>query len=298
MLSECRLFVTFIPLFHENSTMNTLADLERYASTLDRSERMPVLFVGHGNPMNAIRENSFTRGFQKAAQLLPSKPSAVLCVSAHWYIRDTRVTAMSSPKTIHDFYRFPKELNEVLYPAPGSPELAAETAGLLKPVGHVELDHDWGLDHGTWSVIKHLFPEADVPVIQLSIDATKPAQFHMDLAKQLQPLRDKGILIVGSGNIVHNLRLVEWKMGEVDEFGFDWAHEVRDEVNKLLEERRFDELLRYQEKGSAWQTAIPTPDHYLPLLYSMGPVTSKDEMYFFNDQLTMGSLSMTSILIS
>ncbi|WP_332019819.1 4,5-DOPA dioxygenase extradiol, partial [Kaistella sp.] len=186
-----------------------LNDLENISQQFNTTEKMPVLFLGHGSPMNAIEENQFVQGFRNISREIP-KPNAILCISAHWFTNGTFVTAMQNPKTIHDFYGFPKELFEVQYPAPGNPELAKETAELLLPE-IVEEDHSWGLDHGAWSVIKHLYPNAEIPVIQLSIDYTKAPQYHFDLAKKLQKLREKGILIIGSGNIVHNIRLVDWK---------------------------------------------------------------------------------------
>ena len=199
--------------------MNTLNDLHKISSTFSNTEKMPVLFLGHGSPMNAIEENQFVAGFRNLAKTLP-KPKAILCISAHWFTNGSKVTAMEMPRTIHDFGGFPQALFEVQYPAKGSPELALETKELLLPTD-VELDEKWGLDHGAWSVIKHLYPDADVPVIQLSIDYTKPAQYHFELARKLSALRTKGILIIGSGNIVHNLGLVDYHNFDKDNYGYD-----------------------------------------------------------------------------
>jgi 4,5-DOPA dioxygenase extradiol len=256
---------------------------------------MPVLFLGHGSPMNAIEENQFVQGFRKAASEIP-KPNAILCISAHWYTDGTFVTAMDMPKTIHDFYGFPKALFDVQYPAPGSPELAKETAELLLPVD-VEEDHSWGLDHGAWSVIKHMYPDADIPVIQLSIDHTKPARYHYDLAKRLNKLREKGILIIGSGNIVHNLRLIDWKNINTVGAGWDWAIEAREKTNNWLLDGNFQNIIDYQKQGTFLQYAVPTPDHYLPLLYTLGLKDQSEELTLFNDELIGGSLSMTSVRI-
>lgn len=256
---------------------------------------MPVLFLGHGSPMTAIEENQFVNGFRAIAKSLP-RPNAILCISAHWYIKGTKLTAMEMPRTIHDFGGFPRELYEVQYPAKGSPALAKETRQLLDPA-FVGLDESWGLDHGSWSVIKHLYPKADVPVVQLSIDYTKPPGTHFELARQLTSLRDKGILIIGSGNIVHNLGLVDFSNFDKENFGFDWAFEARETINKLLIDGNFKLLTEYENLGKAVQLAIPTPDHYLPLIYVLGLIQKGDAMNFFNDQLVAGSLSMTSLKI-
>ena len=276
--------------------MNTLNDLHKISSTFSNTEKMPVLFLGHGSPMNAIEENQFVTGFRDLAKTLP-KPNAILCISAHWFTNGTKVTAMEMPKTIHDFGGFPKALFDVQYPAKGSPELAFETKELLHPFA-IDLDETWGLDHGAWSVIKHLYPEANVPVIQLSIDYTKPAQFHFDMAQKLSALRTKGVLIIGSGNIIHNLRLVDFHDFDKDNYGYDWAIEARETINKHLLDDNFQPLIDFEKLNNAVQLAIPTPEHYLPLIYTLGLKGKQDELSLFNDKLVGGSLSMTSVRIS
>ncbi len=275
--------------------MNTLKDLQKVSEMFPNTDKMPVLFLGHGSPMNAIEENQFVSGFRNIAKTLPS-PKAILCISAHWFTKGTKVTAMDMPRTIHDFGGFPKALFDVQYPAHGNPELALETQKLLLPT-EVEMDHEWGLDHGAWSVIKHLYPEADIPVIQLSIDYSKPTQFHFDLAQKLNTLRHKGILIIGSGNIVHNLRLVDFYNLDKENYGYDWAVEAREKVNNYLLEGNFQPLIEYEKMGQALKLAIPTPEHYLPLIYTLGLKEKKEELSLFNDKLVGGSLSMTSIKI-
>ncbi len=278
------------------SSMNTLQDLNKLADSLSNSDRMPALFLGHGSPMNAIEENQFVKGFREAGRAIEPAPKAILCISAHWFTKGTMVTAMESPKTIHDFYGFPKELFAVQYPAPGNPELAEETAKILSGYD-VDLDHEWGLDHGAWSVIKHMYPEANIPVIQLSIDYTKPPSYHFELAQRLAQLRDKGVLIIGSGNIVHNLRMIDWKGADLDDHGYDWAREARAKINELLVDGNIDPLLAYQNQGQAWNLAIPSPDHFLPLIYTIGLQGKSDNLSLFNDKLVMGSISMTSVVI-
>ncbi len=275
--------------------MNTLNDLHKISSTFSNTEKMPVLFLGHGSPMNAIEENQFVAGFRNLAKTLP-QPNAILCISAHWFTRGTKVTAMEMPRTIHDFGGFPRELFAVQYPAKGSPELANVTKELLLPAD-VELDQVWGLDHGAWSVIKHLYPDANVPVIQMSIDYSKSPQYHFELAQKLSALRHKGILIVGSGNIVHNLRLVDFYNMDVDNYGFDWAIEAREKVNQFLLDGNFQALIDYDKLGTAMQLAIPTSEHYLPLIYTLGLKEKQEELSLFNDKLLGGSLSMTSVKI-
>ena len=275
--------------------MTTLQDLHSISSAFSNTDKMPVLFLGHGSPMNAIEENQFVAGFRDLAETLP-QPNAILCVSAHWFTKGTKVTAMEMPRTIHDFGGFPQALFDVEYPAKGSPELAVETQKILDPV-LVELDEHWGLDHGAWSVIKHLYPKANVPVIQLSIDYTKSGQYHFELAQKLQSLRYKGVLIIGSGNIVHNLRMVDFRNFDKDNYGYDWAIEARETVNNYLLEGNFDPLINFERLNKALQLAIPTPEHYLPLLYSLGLKDKTDDLSLFNDKLLAGSLSMTSVKI-
>jgi 4,5-DOPA dioxygenase extradiol len=276
--------------------MTNLTDLTNVAKSFSNSAKMPVLFVRHGNPMNAIEENIFVDGFRKIASQI-DKPNAILCISAHWLTNGTKVTAMPFPQTIHDFGGFPDELFQVQYPAKGSPELADETKSLLATTP-VELDEKWGLDHGTWSILRRMYPNADIPVIQLSIDYGKPMQWHFDLARQLNSLRSKGVLIIGSGNIIHNLRLVDfYNINKVD-YGFDWAIESRTIFNNYLENENFDAIINYEKGPSALKMAVPTPDHFIPLLYSLGLKEKMDKISLFNDHLVAGSLSMTSVLIN
>jgi 4,5-DOPA dioxygenase extradiol len=276
-------------------SMQNLNDLYATSKSLPNTEKMPVLFLGHGSPMNAIEENQFVTGFRNSAKNI-AKPNAIVCISAHWFTNGTKVTAMEMPKTIHDFFGFPQALFDVEYPAKGNPKLAQETAELLLPTS-VELDEKWGLDHGAWSVIRHLYPNADVPVIQLSIDYTKPAQFHYELAQKLNSLRNKGILIIGSGNIIHNLRLVDFQNFDKDNYGFDWAIEARETINNYLVDGNYQPLIDYEKQSKAFQLAVPTPDHYLPLLYTLGLQQKNESLSLFNDKLVAGSLSMTSLKI-
>lgn len=261
---------------------------------MENTPRMPVLFLGHGSPMNAIEENEFVQGFRKISSEIES-PRAILCISAHWETRGTQITAMARPRTIHDFGGFPKELYEVQYPAPGHPALAKETQGMIKST-KVHLDDKWGLDHGTWSVIKHMYPEANVPVIQLSLDYTRDAGSHYELAKELGRLREKGVLIVGSGNMVHNLRMVDW--GKLNEnYAYDWAKEASQKMIQCMLDGNHEPLIAYHKLGRAFELSIPTPEHYLPLLYALALQDKKDAISLFNDQPVAGSLSMTSVRI-
>lgn len=255
----------------------------------------PVLFIGHGSPMNGIEDNDFSKTWVQFGKELPT-PKAVLVISAHWLTKGTHVTAMEFPKTIHDFGGFPKELFEVQYPAKGNPVLAKETAELIHST-NVGLDHDWGLDHGTWTVVRHMYPNADIPVLQLSIDYGKPAQYHYNLAKEIAALRKKGVLIIGSGNMVHNLRMVAWNKLNEPNYGFDWAIEMNEVFKKEITDRNHQALINYEKLNAASRLAIPTPDHYFPLMYILGLQNKQEELRFFNDQLVGGSLTMTSLKI-
>jgi 4,5-DOPA dioxygenase extradiol len=272
-----------------------VSELHKITQPFSRTQRMPVLFLGHGSPMNAIEENEFVNGFRSIAQLLP-KPNAILCVSAHWETRGTFITAMDNPLTIHDFGGFPKALYEVQYPAPGSPQLAMEAKSLIKSTD-VELDKKWGLDHGSWSVIKHLYPNADVPVIQMSLDYYQTPQYHYDLMKQLAPLRYKGVLIIGSGNMVHNLKMVAWDKFNDDNYSFDWALEASEKMKSYILNGDHKQLINYRCHGKAFELAIPTPEHYLPLLYTLALQEDNDPVSLFNDKAVAGSLTMTSVRV-
>ena len=269
--------------------------LNKIARTGDNTAQMPALFLGHGSPMNAIEENEFVAGWREAGKAIP-RPKAILCISAHWETRGTLVTAMENPPTIHDFGGFPQKLYEVEYPAPGSPELAMETQKTLTKT-EVGLDLKWGLDHGCWSVVKHLYPEADVPIIQMSLDYYQTPQAHYDLAKELASLRRKGILIVGSGNLVHNLGRVAWdKLNEIG-YSYDWATEANEKMKKFILEGDHKQLIDYKSHGRAFDLAIPTAEHFLPLLYILALKEENEEVAIFNDKAVAGSLTMTSVKI-
>lgn len=265
-----------------------------------KTNLMPVLFVGHGNPMNAIEENEFSIQWRKVGKSFPL-PRSILCISAHWETEGSSVTAMRNPKTIHDFGGFPPELYAAKYSAPGDPELAKEVAEFISHAP-VTLDQDWGLDHGTWSVLKQMYPKADVPVVQLSLDYTKPPIEHFELANDLFPLRSKGVLVIGSGNMVHNLGRVAIPSGRMEDFnkpfGFPWAIEANDLFKKIIDTEQFDKLADYKSLGAAVQLAIPTNEHFLPLLYALALKQPKDKLTYFNDKPLAGSLTMTSLIIS
>jgi len=282
--------LAMLPIIPESMEVNALNKL---SEALPNTERMPLLFLGHGSPMNAIEENEFVQGFRKVGHEI-QRPKAILCISAHWETKGTYVTAMQRPRTIHDFGGFPPALFDVQYPAPGSPELALETKKMIRKT-EIVLDDTWGLDHGAWSVIKHLYPNADVPVIQMSLDYTKPAKYHFELAQELTILRNKGILLVGSGNMVHNLRKVAWDKLKGEPFAFDWAMEANEKMKSYLLNGDFQSLIDYDKQGAAFNLAIPTPEHYLPLIYTLALTDKKDSITFFNDQPVGGSLSMTSV---
>jgi 4,5-DOPA dioxygenase extradiol len=252
---------------------------------------MPAIFFGHGSPMNTLERNRYTEAWRQLGAMV-AKPKAILAISAHWYIEGTAVTAMERPKTIHDFYGFPQALFDVQYPAPGDPKLAARVRALLAPVD-VALDQAWGLDHGTWSVLKHAFPAADVPVVQLSIDATQPASFHHALGAHLAPLRDEGVLIVGSGNVVHNLRTVGWGGGAP----YDWAVRFNDYVRGAIAAKQYDRLIEYPNAGPDARLAVPTPDHYLPLLYVLGTQAPEESARIAIDGLEIRSIGMMSLWV-
>jgi 4,5-DOPA dioxygenase extradiol len=247
---------------------------------------MPVVFFGHGSPMNSLDRNQYTEAWRRIGESIPA-PKAILCVSAHWYTEGTAVTAMSRPKTIHDFYGFPQALFEVQYPALGEPKLASRVRELLAPLD-VGLDESWGLDHGTWSVLKHAYPKADVPVLQLSIDGTQPPQFHYEAGRRLAPLRDEGILVAGSGNVVHNLRLMRREGGQA----FDWAVRFNERIREALATRDHHTLVDFEKLGEDARLSVPTPEHYLPLLYIAGLQGADESMDFPVDGYDLGSISM------
>jgi 4,5-DOPA dioxygenase extradiol len=254
-------------------------------------QRMPVLFIGHGNPMNAIEDSPFAAAWRETAVSIP-RPNAILCISAHWETDGIKVTAMKLPRTIHDFYGFPDELFHVQYPAPGAPELANRVMELLK-ADEVETDDSWGLDHGTWSVLRRMYPEADIPVIQLSLDRNKSPHEHVEIAKKLLRLRDEGVLVIGSGNIVHNLSLIHWH----DDTPYPWAFEFHALATGLIIAGDTDRLTDYLSLGESARLSIPTKEHYLPLLYALALRTTEDPVSFFADQVVLGSISMQSVRI-
>jgi 4,5-DOPA dioxygenase extradiol len=287
-------FLKTFPMITAGSLFS-MKELFRISDNLASDQKMPLLFLGHGSPMNAIEENEFVAGFRRIASEIP-RPRAIVCVSAHWETRGTQVTAMPQPKTIHDFGGFPKELYEVQYPAPGSPELAKELRDTALTT-EISLDDKWGLDHGAWSVIKHLYPNADIPVIQMSLDYGKTPRQHYELAQELEGLRKKGVLVIGSGNMVHNLRMVAWNKLNEPGFGFDWAIEANEKMKQFILNDDHGPLVRYQDMGRAFELAIPSPDHYLPLLYTLALKGKDENIEIFNDKALGGSLTMTSVKI-
>lgn len=283
----------FIHLIARASAFMTLNSLNVLSASLPKTgQKMPILFVGHGSPMNGIENNQFTETWLHLAKEIPL-PNAVLCISAHWLTKGTHITAMEHPKTLHDFGGFPQALFDVEYPAPGNPLLAEETKKMITST-NVGLDHDWGLDHGTWSVVKKMYPQAHVPILQLSIDYYKPGQYHYDLAKQLNGLREKGVLIIGSGNMVHNLGMANFNRIN-EEFGFDWANEMNQIFKTKILNHDHASLINWQNLGKAAALAIPTPDHYFPLIYTLALQNKNDEISFFNDKAVAGSLTMTGV---
>jgi 4,5-DOPA dioxygenase extradiol len=260
---------------------------------MNMAKPMPAIFFGHGNPLNALESNAWTEGWAAVGDRLP-RPKAIVCISAHWYLPATLVTATERPRTIHDFGGFPRKLYEVKYPAPGDPELAGRVQSLLAPIP-VGLDNRWGLDHGTWSVLCHVFPEADVPVVQLSIDETQPAEFHYETAKRLTPLRDEGVLVMGSGNLVHNLHAYAWGRKQVEPL--DWAVRFEERARELLLAGDHCPLVGYETLGRDAMLSVPTPDHYLPLLYVIAQMREGDEVSFPVEGFDGGSISMLSVQI-
>ncbi len=273
--------------------MSALSQFRNFTQGLTPTELMPTLFMGHGSPMNGIENNEYSESWASMAKNIPV-PKAVLVVSAHWYTRGTFITAMDFPSTIHDFGGFPQALFDVQYPAPGDLKLAMEIPSLVHSTA-IELDHDWGLDHGTWTVVKHMYPEANIPVLQLSIDYTKSPGQHYEIAKEIHALRKKGILVIGSGNMVHNLRMLSWEM--INGGGYDWANEMNDKFKNLIANGDHQPLINYRNLGSDAMLAIPTPEHYLPLIYTLGLKRDQEELSFFNDKAIGGSLTMTSVLV-
>ena len=258
---------------------------------------LPAIFFGHGNPMNALASNAYTQAWRRIGERIDrsvQKPKAILMVSAHWFVPQTAVTANLAPRTIHDFGGFPEELYRVRYPAPGAPDLARRIQALLSPLA-VEMDESWGLDHGAWSVLTHVYPDADVPVIQLSIDETKPPSFHYDLGERLSPLRDDGILILGSGNLVHNLHTYAWGRHPADPY--DWTVRFEQRARALMELGDHDPLIDYESLGRDAQLSIPTPEHYLPLLYILGAQRPGDAITFPVEGVDGGSISMLAVEI-
>jgi 4,5-DOPA dioxygenase extradiol len=254
---------------------------------------MPAIFFGHGNPMNAVKENSYTEGWRQIGERT-RRPRAILSISAHWYVPETGVTVSTAPRTIHDFGGFPAELYQVRYPAPGDPALARRVQELLAPMP-VSLDTSWGLDHGTWSVLRHVYPRADVPVVQLSIDESRHPSFHFEIGRRLAPLRDEDILLVGSGNLVHNLHAYAW--GRQVRDPYDWAVSFEEEARQLMVAGEFEPLVEYEKLGAAARLSIPTPDHYLPLLYVLGTRQQGEAISFPVEGVDGGSVSMLSVIV-
>ncbi len=289
--------IEFIKSLTSLTLMALINPLSSPAKGLHETQnKMPALFIGHGSPMNGIELNPFSQQWINLGKEYPA-PTAVICISAHWLTNGTKVTAMELPKTIHDFGGFPDALSKVQYPAPGSLSIAKTTKQSIESTD-VMLDYDWGLDHGSWTVLRHMYPQATIPIIQLSIDFRQPANYHYQLAKELRTLRDKGVLIIGSGNMVHNLGKIAWDKMDEPNYGYDWAIEMNETFKKHILSRNHTALIDYQKLGNAAQLAVPTPDHYYPLLYILALEDKNDNITFFNDACVAGSLSMTSVKIA
>jgi len=270
-----------------------IPDLKTITNSSPRKiDKIPVLFIGHGNPMNALYNNSFTKSLARVGYefINDKKPKAILVISAHWLTDGTFVNVSPDPEIIYDFSGFPEELSKVRYPVSGSPEYAHQVKKLIASVEETE---DWGIDHGSWSVLKHMFPKADIPVFQLSIDYQKPLKYHFDLAKQLKPLREKGVLIIGSGNIVHNLRLSFQGVREQgEEFVYDWVIEFDEWAKEKIDSRDFKSLINYESAGTIAKLAVPTIDHYVPMLYSLALIGKKEDLVYTHEEVTFGAMSM------
>jgi 4,5-DOPA dioxygenase extradiol len=269
-----------------------IMNLNTLGAQLPPSVRMPVLFIGHGSPMNAITDTTYSRSWSEMGKKLPA-PKVILCISAHWLTIGTNVAVSARPKTIHDFRGFPDELFQVQYPATGAPEMARLSAAMLQT--KVTEDDHWGLDHGAWSILRYMYPAADVPVFQMSIALDKPAAYHFEVGRQLSALREKGVLIVASGNVVHNLDQISWNNPGQN---YDWAIEFDELVKNSIEENNPEPLIAFEKLGALAKQAHPSPDHYYPLMYSLGLRRKEDQFTFFNDSFDMGSISMRSVLFS
>ena len=252
-------------------------------------DKMPILFIGHGSPMNAIEDNEFTKTWLEIASMIP-KPKAILAISAHWYISGTSIMDDINPRMIYDMYGFPKELYEVNYKAKGAPDLAHYTKSLISR--EVKVDNSWGYDHGTWSVLNIMYPNADIPVYQLSVDRNASAEVHYDIGKQIKILRENGVLILGSGNVVHNLRRADMNFNE----GYEWAKDFDNYIKDKITKKEYEDVVNYEKAGESAKLAVPTPDHFYPLLYVLGGVNNNDNVYIYNNSCFAGSLSMTSYL--
>jgi 4,5-DOPA dioxygenase extradiol len=281
----------FIKVLASTTMIGTgLKSLGKTVENWQDTAKMPVLFVGHGNPMNAISENSITRGWREMGKGL--QPKAILCISAHWQTKGTKVTMVDKPATIHDFGGFPQALFDVDYPAPGAPDVGKAVIDSVN-YATVEEDHEWGLDHGTWSVLIKMFPSADIPVLQMSLDYRQGPKYHYELAKQLAFLRNKGVLIVGSGNIIHNLRMARWQSNEP----YDWAVDFDQQVKELIDTRSHEPLINYDSLGTPAKLSIPTNEHYIPMLSALALQNDEDETSYFNDHIDMGSMAMRSFVV-
>jgi len=252
-------------------------------------KKMPVLFVGHGNPMNAIEDNEYSRSWIEIVKKIP-KPEAILSVSAHWYTNGTKISDAAKPKTVYDMYGFPEELYQVTYNATGAPELAHHIKDMISD--HVGIDNSWGIDHGTWSVLHRMYPEADIPVLQLSVDSLTSFDAHFRIGREISSLRESGVLIMGSGNIVHNLGMAKWGMNS----GFSWADEFDAYIRDKIVGRKYEDVINYGKAGKSSEMAFFTPEHFYPLLYALGASSEEDKITIFNESRTMGSMSMTSYL--